>query len=97
MVVASAAAPERTGVSVSVRPNPAGATVSVAVTAAEPGEGDVVVVDALGREIARLHSGPLAAGATALPMDTSGWAAGVYVVRASMAGQSATARLVVTR
>ena len=97
-VVAGAASPEvASGVSLSVRPNPAGASVSVFVTTQEPVEAVVVVLDAVGREVARLHAGPLASGATALSVDTSGWATGVYVVRATVGGHTETARLVVAR
>lgn len=96
--VAASGAPEvPSGLSVSVRPNPAGASVSVVVTAPEVGVGVVAVVDALGREVGRLHGGPLGAGATVLALDTSGWAAGVYVVRATVDAHTATARLVVAR
>ena len=97
-VVASSSGPEASpGVSLSVRPNPAGGVVSVIVMAPEPGDAVVVVLDALGRAVARVHAGPVAAGATPFALDTSGWAAGVYVVRATVGGQTTTARLVVTR
>ena len=85
------------GLSLSVRPNPAGSSTSVVVTAPAPSEAVVTVVDATGREVARVHAGPLAAGATPLALDTSGWAVGVYVVRATVGDQTATARLVVAR
>ena len=52
---------------------------------------------AQGREVAHVYAGPLAAGATPLGLDTSGWATGVYVVRATVGGPTQTARLVVAR
>ena len=82
---------------VSVRPNPAGASASVVVTSAAPRDAVVTVVDATGREVVRLHDGPLASGESLFALDTSGWAAGVYVVRATVGDQTTTARLVVAR
>ncbi len=88
-------AEERVGVS--VRPNPAGGRVEVVVRAAEAGVARVVVVDALGREVVVVLDGAVSAGETALPVETGSWPAGVYVVRASVGSQTATARLVVAR
>ncbi len=97
-VVAGEAAPEALErVGVSVRPNPAGGRVEVVVRAAEAGAARVVVVDALGREVAVVLDGAVSAGETVAALDTSGWPAGVYVVRAAVGGQTATARLVVAR
>ena len=97
-VVAGAGSPEvAPGVSLSVRPIPTGGTVWVVVEAPAPGDAVVVVLDALGRAVARVHAGPVAAGATPFALDTSGFAAGVYVVRATVGGTTTTARLVVTR
>ena len=84
-------------VSLTVRPNPAGDFVSVVLAAAEPGDAIVTVFDTQGREVARVFSGAIAAGERSFDIDTSGWAAGVYVVRAEMAGRVASARLVVGR
>ena len=95
--VASAAPATADGPRLTVRPNPAGASVSVIVTVGEPGPAVVTVLDVTGREVARVHAGPIGAGETPLALDTSGWAAGVYVVRATVGGRTETARLVVTR
>ena len=89
-----AALPE---VSVSVRPNPAGGRVEVALNAAEANVVRVVVLDALGREVAVVHDGAVAQGERVVSVETGGWPAGVYVVRASVGAQMATARLVVAR
>ena len=55
------------------------------------------VVDALGREVAVLHDGPLTAGTHRLGLDTAGMPAGVYVVRAVGGGQAASQTLTVVR
>ena len=88
-------APARVGVS--VRPNPAGGRVEIVLNIAEAGAARVVVVDARGREVAVVLDGPVSAGEHTLSVETSGWPAGVYVVRASVGAQTATARLVVAR
>ncbi|HLT47764.1 MAG TPA: T9SS type A sorting domain-containing protein [Rubricoccaceae bacterium] len=54
----------------------------------------VGVYDALGREVAVLHDGPLAAGTHVLALDGRGLAAGVYVVRAEGTGGVALRRVV---
>ncbi len=102
-VVAGEASPS--GVSeplgVTVRPNPAGGRVEVVLTTAEASSARVVVIDALGREVAVVLDAHLASGERVVGMDTASWPAGVYVVRATAAGnggaQTATARLVVAR
>ena len=92
---ASPEASERFGVS--VRPNPAGGRVEVVLRAAEAGTARVAVVDARGREVAVVLDGAVAAGETVRALETSGWPAGVYVVRASVDRETASARLVVAR
>ena len=66
-----------------------------------PGQQEVVraaVYDALGREVAVLHDGPLAAGTSvALSVETSALAPGVYIVRAQGESTSLTQRLTVAR
>ena len=61
---------------------------------ARPGS---TVHDALGRRVAVVADGPLAAGAHALTWDASAVAAGVYVVRLEAAGLVRTRTVVVTR
>jgi hypothetical protein len=46
----------------------------------------MALYDVLGREVAVLHDGPLAAGAHRLALDASRLPPGVYVVRAVGAG-----------
>lgn len=96
--VAGEAVPEAKGrVGITVRPNPAGGRVEVVLHAVEAGVGRVVVVDALGREVAVVLDDAVAAGETPRALETGAWPAGVYVVRASVGTQTATARLVVAR
>ncbi len=96
--VADEAGPaEVSGLGVTLRPNPAGGRVEVVLRAAEAGNARVVVVDALGREVAAVLDGTVAAGERVVALDTGGWPAGVYVVRAAVGGQTAAARLVVAR
>ncbi|WP_412062180.1 T9SS type A sorting domain-containing protein [Rubrivirga sp. IMCC45206] len=86
--VAGEPAPAPKSLSVAVFPNPTagGATVEVSQAAR------IVVVDALGREVAVWD------GARRVEVDTSGWAPGAYVVRAvSASGARATAGLAVAR
>ena len=98
MATAGEAAPataERLGVA--VRPNPAGGRVEVVLRAAAAGTARVAVVDVRGREVAVVLDGAVLAGETVRALETSGWPAGVYVVRASVGRETATARLVVAR
>jgi len=70
-------------VATAVFPNPASGVATVAVTLAAPTAVRVGLVDALGREVAVLHDGPLGAGTTRLGLDAGRLAAGVYGVRVS--------------
>ena len=64
-------------------PNPSTGRTSMTLSVAEAQAVRVTVLDALGREVAVLHDGPLAAGQLhRLVFDGSGLPAGVYVVRA---------------
>ncbi len=97
-VVADEASPESSErLGLSVRPNPSSGHVAVVLRAARAGTARVIVVDALGREVVVVLDGAVSAGETALSIETGSWPAGVYVVRAAVGGQTATARLVVAR
>ena len=79
--VASEAPPEAPEDGVEVYPNPVPHAASVRVSVSEPAsDAAVVVYDALGRRVAVLHDGPLAAGAHGLAFEASALPAGVYVV-----------------
>ncbi len=94
---------EASGLGVTVRPNPAGGRVEVVLTLAEARDVRVVVMDALGRDIAVVVDGPVAAGERVVGVDSASWPGGVYVVRATAAGgggsgmQTVAVRLVIAR
>ena len=75
-------------------PNPAHGAATVTVTMPAPGPAEVAVFDALGRRVARLWDGPLAAGPHRLALDAGALPAGVYLVRAvtpaGVAGRAVT-------
>jgi hypothetical protein len=79
------------------RPNPAAGRAALALTLGATADARVEVLDALGRRVAVLHDGPLAAGAHALVLDASALPSGVYVVRATAGPEAVTRRLVVAR
>lgn len=79
-----------------VSANPA-RTSRVRLTLAAAAEARVAVYDALGREVARLHDGPLAGGTTDLSWADAGAAPGVYVVRANVGGVVRSARVLHVR
>ncbi|HEX8385002.1 MAG TPA: YCF48-related protein [Rubricoccaceae bacterium] len=94
---AAPAAPPATFALSGPDPNPASGRVAFALTLAAPEAVRVEAFDALGRRVAVLHDGPLAAGPHALTFDASALPAGVYVVRAEVSGRVSTTRLVVAR
>lgn len=79
-------------------PNPTAGPARVGVAVSAPGSVVVAVFDALGREVARLHDGPLAAGvAHAFEVDATAWGGGLYFVRALGPTITATRALTVVR
>jgi hypothetical protein len=78
-------------------PNPSEASVTVPVVLAEAAEVRVVVYDVLGRAVATLHDGPLAAGRHPLTVETTGLTAGVYFVKLRAGSVSAARALAVLR
>jgi photosystem II stability/assembly factor-like uncharacterized protein len=85
------------GLALTVGPNPARGRGVVTLTLDRPRDVTVAVYDALGREVAALHRGPLAAGAHPLALDAMGLRTGVYVVRASAEGVALAQRVTVGR
>ncbi|HEX8386889.1 MAG TPA: T9SS type A sorting domain-containing protein [Rubricoccaceae bacterium] len=75
-------------------PNPFGPSAALTLTLREAGAARVAVYDALGRRVAVLHDGPLAAGERTFRLDGSALAPGVYVVRAEGPAGGAALRLV---
>lgn len=80
-----------------VAPNPAAHVATLRLVVAESGHATVAVWDALGREVAALHAGPLAAGEHSFALDTGRLAPGVYVARVEAGGKAAVHRLTVVR
>ena len=88
---------EASGVAVRAFPNPGSGAMTVAVTAPAAGAVRATVHDALGREVALLHDGPLAAGEQLLPLDAQTLSPGVYVLRVATPEATVTQRLTVVR
>lgn len=80
-----------------VVPNPSSGAARVVVSTAGAADASVTVWDAVGREVARLWDGPLAAGDHRFALDGAALAPGVYLARVAVGGDVATVRLTVTR
>ncbi len=78
------------------RPNPTTGDAEVALTMPDAADVRVRVVDVLGRTVAAVHDGPLAAGATVLRLP-AGLAPGVYTVVAEAGDARAVRRLTIAR
>ena len=76
-------------------PNPFNSTTTLTLTLPQAQPVSVAAYDLLGREVALLHRGTLAAGTHRLVFDATGLPGGVYVVRAE--GRTASWTQVVTR
>ena len=76
-------------------PNPAGRSTTLRLEVPDAGPVRLAVVDALGRVVAVVADGPLYAGEHAWTLDTSRFAAGVYVVQVQTGTGAASRRLVV--
>ncbi|MCB2213407.1 T9SS type A sorting domain-containing protein [bacterium] len=68
-------------------PNPFNPTTTLSLTLPQAARVDVVVFDALGRQVATVAQGTYAAGQHDLTVDGRGLASGVYFVHASVPGQ----------
>lgn len=78
-----------------VSPNPSSAELRVVLSLPAAETMRLDVLDMLGRRVAVLHSGEMAAGTHVLRLDTSRLPGGVYVVRASGATSTRTQRITV--
>ncbi|WP_412061359.1 T9SS type A sorting domain-containing protein [Rubrivirga sp. IMCC45206] len=78
-------------------PNPTAGAVRLAATLAAPGAARVEVFDALGRSVAVVHDGPVPSGTTTWTWAVSGQPAGVYAVRLTGEGRTATRTVTVVR
>jgi hypothetical protein len=91
------AASEVAALGLDVRPNPARGSVAVTVWLPSVGEATVGIYDVLGRRVALLHAGVLAAGRHRFVLDGGTLPAGVYVVRVTDGRVVETARVTVVR
>jgi plastocyanin len=82
---------------VAVHPNPAQGTTTLRFALAAPAEVRLAVYDALGREVAVLVDGALAAGSHAAVLDGASLPAGVYVYRLATGDRVQSGRLTVVR
>jgi hypothetical protein len=80
-----------------VYPNPSRGRASLTLELAAAQAVRIEVYDALGRRVAVVHDGALEAGAHALTLDGAHLPAGLYVVRATGEGFTATRRVVLAR
>ncbi len=78
-------------------PNPTAATARMTLRLGAPAEVDVAVLDVLGRRVATLASGALAAGVHPLSVDTATLSEGIYLIRAATSQGTATTRLTIAR
>ncbi len=78
-------------------PNPFSDQTRIVVDLPENRTVTLEVYDALGRRVAVVYRGLLAAGRHELPLDASGWASGFYLARLSSEKGVLTQRLVVAR
>ena len=83
------------GLGVWPNPTPAGARATLSLGA--PSEVVADLVDVLGRRVARLHEGPLAAGRHDLPIETAGLPPAPYLVRVQTEAGVVTRPLTLTR
>ena len=95
--IATDGAPAEAALSLAVGPTPASRAATVWAETARAETVTVLVVDVLGREVARLHHGALGAGRHVFGLATDGLAPGRYLVRASTASGSALHPLTVVR
>ena len=91
--VAADDAPEIAGLALSAFPNPTAGPLALALDGAAPTVGTVEAFDALGRRVWQ-QSVALAASRQRVEIDAGAWAPGLYVVRVTADGQTATARVV---
>ena len=81
-----------------LHPNPFGSATRFALEVAEAQDVTVVVYDVMGREVVRLHDGPLAAGQRHdFTVDGAALASGVYLVRVTGQAFAETRRVTLLR
>ena len=92
--VSNVSTPPLAGAALTIGPNPTGGAATVRLGLPAPADVRVAVYDVLGRRVATLASGALAAGTHGLPLDAAPLAPGVYVVRAEVGGGAVLVRRV---
>jgi predicted outer membrane repeat protein len=96
--VSTEGAPSAGGeLTLSAYPNPSRGAVTLALDVPGTDRVRVALYDVLGREVAVLHDGPLAAGSHRLAFDGADLPTGVYLVRATGDGFDAAQRVTVVR
>lgn len=97
-IVASEGVPQVEASALSVSPNPARDRSIVTLRAPQSaGEAMVEVFSVTGRRMAVAPAGPAPSGHRTVRLDVGGWPPGVYLVRASLDGQTVAAPLTVMR
>ena len=91
------ASPETASGALHVYPNPSRTSATLAFRLDATGSVRLTLVDALGRTVAVLHDGELAAGEQTVRVDTSRLPAGVYVARLDAGGRVEARRITVVR
>jgi hypothetical protein len=74
-------------------PNPFSQSARFVVSTERDQQASIVVYDVRGHRVAVLHDGVLAKGANTFSLDGSNLASGIYFIRATTGGQSATRRI----
>jgi len=86
-------APAPTRLTLTAGPNPFRSRTTFRLTLPEAGPATLAVYDVLGREVALLHDGLLAAGAHAFAWDASALPAGVYLARLRLGDRAEAVRV----
>ena len=88
---------DQAGLALAAFPDPATARLSVRYTLSEAGRVRLVLVDALGREVAVVADGAQPPGPGAASLDASRLPAGLYVLRLTAGTAAAALRVTVAR
>jgi hypothetical protein len=78
-------------------PNPFSSVTSITVDLPEAAQLRLAVLDAFGREVARLADGRYPEGRQVVPFDGSGLPAGMYVLRAIVSGTTSTKTMLIVK
>lgn len=96
-LVSTDAGAERAALALRAAPNPTSGAAEVTFALAEAGDATLTVHDLLGRRLATLASGALAAGEHTAPLDASALPGGVYLLRLETENAVWTRRVTVAR